>query len=122
MTTPLYDRADTGSPVIARVAAGDLLVVFDDPGKFRQVLTANETFGYLPLSVKLQRVDMLPSEIGDPSARAAVQAAHEAKTAHEAAQSAVGFLGLTSRQIRITAAFGVAVFCLFLALLTFAGK
>jgi heat shock protein HtpX len=121
---PVYDRPDPRSPVIARVAAGDLLVVFDDPGKYRQVVTHNETFGYLPLSVKLQRVDMLPSEIHDPAARAAVQAAQPAAIADAAVTSpAVGASGLTPQQLKIAAIFGVAVFCgCLLMLVVFTGK
>jgi len=121
---PLYDRPDSRSPVTARVAPGDLLIVFDDPGKFRQVVTHNETFGYLPLSVKLQRVDMLPSEIHDPAARAAIQAAQPAATADAGVTApAVGVLGLTAQQLKIAAIFGGAVFCCgLLAVVFFTGK
>jgi len=116
---PIYDSPDTRSFVSTRAKPGDLLIVFDDPGKFRQVITHDQTFGYLPLSVKLQRVDMLPSEIHDPAARAAIQAAHSAAIAHAAA---TGAMGLTRQQIKIAAAFGVAVFVCGLLVLTFAGK
>jgi heat shock protein HtpX len=121
---PLYERPDPRSPTLARVAPGDLLIVFDDPGKFRQVLTHNEIFGYLPLSVKLQRVDMLPSEIHDPAVRAAFQAAQAAATAEAAANApAVGALGLTSKQLKNAAFFGMAVFCcLVLAVVFLTGK
>jgi hypothetical protein len=121
---PLYERPDPRSPALARVAPGDLLIVFDDPGKFRQVLTHHEIFGYLPLSVKLQRVDMLPSEIHDPAVRAAFQAAQAAATAESAANApAVGALGLTSKQLKNAAFFGMAVFCCFvLAVVFLTGK
>jgi heat shock protein HtpX len=120
----LYERPDPRSPALARVAPGDLLIVFDDPGKFRQVLTHHEIFGYLPLSVKLQRVDMLPSEIHDPAVRAAFQAAQAAAAAHAAANApAVGALGLTSKQLKNAAFFGMAVFCfLVLAVVFLTGK
>src|SRR5450432_48989 len=123
---PIYERPDPRSPALARVAPGDLLIVFDDPGKFRQVLTHNETFGYLPLSVKLQRVDMLPSEIHDPAARAAIQAAQPAADrAVDAAVTApaVGASGLTPQQIKVAAFFGAAVFfCCLLVLVFLTGK
>ena len=120
---PLYDRSDFASPVIARVAPGDLLIVFDDPGRFRQVLTHNETFGYLPLSVKLRRVDMLPAEIHDPAARAAVQAAQVRATADVAATAPAGASGLTPAQIKIAFIFAAAVFlCGLLALVLLPGK
>jgi heat shock protein HtpX len=117
---PLYDRPDLRSPVSTRVAPGDLLIVFDDPGKFRQVITHNEVFGYLPLSVKLQRVDMLPSEIHDPATRAAYLAAHPAATADAAVTApAVGASGLTPQQLKIAAFFGAAVFCCCLLVVIF---
>ena len=123
-SVPLYDRSDFGSPVIARVVSGDLLIVFDDPGSFRQVITHNETFGYLPLSVKLRRLDMMPAEIHDPAARAAVQAAQAQAIANAAVPApAVGASGLTSAQIRIAFIFAAAVFlCGLLALMVLPGK
>jgi heat shock protein HtpX len=123
-SVPLYDRSDFGSPVIARVVSGDLLIVFDDPGSFRQVITHNETFGYLPLSVKLRRLDMMPAEIHDPAARAAVQAAQAQAIANAAVPApAVGASGLTSAQVRIAFIFAAAVFlCGLLALMVLPGK
>jgi heat shock protein HtpX len=118
--TCVYDQPDLRSATVARVRAGSLLVVFDDPGKFRQVLTHDQTFGYMPLSVKMQRVDMLPSEIHDPAARAAAEAAPVAAPAVAKAVNTGG--ALTPRQITITAVFGVGLFaCIFLVLLKFGG-
>jgi heat shock protein HtpX len=121
---PLYDSADLRSRVVARVACGDLLTVFDDPGKFRQVVTHNETFGYMPLSVKLERVDMMPAEIYDPAARAAALAALPAIVPGAAgAPQPVGALGLTHQQITILIAVVGTVFIGgFLALIFFTGK
>jgi heat shock protein HtpX len=128
-SAPIYDRSDFASPVIARVASGDLLIVFDDPGSFRQVITHNQTFGYLPLSVKLKRIDMLPAEIHDPAARAAFQAqatarANAAATARAVpAVAAAGSSGLTPAQIRIAFIFAAVVFlCGLLALIFLPGK
>jgi heat shock protein HtpX len=61
--TPLYDKPDRRSEVLARIAPGQLLVAFDDPGAFRQVITADHTFGYIPRSIRLDRVDLLASEV-----------------------------------------------------------
>jgi heat shock protein HtpX len=131
---PVYDRPDPRSPVLTRVAPGELLIVFDDPGKYRQVLTYNETFGYLPLSAKLQRVDMLPSEIHDPAACAAYQAAQPAATADAAATApaagvlgpgvlGLGAFGLTPKQLKLAAFFGAAVFaCCLLVAVFLTGK
>jgi hypothetical protein len=123
-SAPLYDRADFHSPVITRVAPGDLLIVFDDPGMLRQVITHNQTFGYLPLSVKLKRVDMMPAEIHDPAARAAFQAAQATAKANAALTApAVGAAGLTTLQIKIAFVFAVVVFlCGLVAFVIFPGK
>jgi hypothetical protein len=118
--TSLYDQPDLRSPTVARVNAGSLVVVFDDPGKFKQVLTHDQIFGYMPAGVKLQRVDMLPSEIHDPAARAAAEAAQVAAAAVAAANSGGG---LTPNQIAIAAAFSVAIFGgILLLLLKFGGN
>ena len=123
-SVPVYDRSDFGSPVIARVVSGDLLIVFDDPGRFRQVITHDQTFGYLPLSVKLRHVDMMPAEIHDPAARAAFQAAQATARANAVVTApAVGASGLTPAQIRIAFIFAVTVFlCGVLALVVLPGK
>ncbi len=125
-TTPLYDRDSTTSMVLTRVRKGDLLVVFDDPGKMRQVITADQTFGYLPFSVKLQRIDMLPAEIHNAGARERALAASEPETLPGAAVPApvaVTRFGLTPQQLAVCAGFGVVVFAaLLVALLEFGGK
>jgi heat shock protein HtpX len=59
----LYDRPDVQSAVLAQITAGSLVVVFDDPGAFRQVLTAKGVFGYMPRSVRIEATDLLPAEI-----------------------------------------------------------
>jgi heat shock protein HtpX len=72
---PVYDQPNRGSLVQAHVAPGSLLVVFDDPGPFRQVNTPNQTFGYLDRSVKLQLLkDLIPEEVYNPELRAAAEA------------------------------------------------
>jgi heat shock protein HtpX len=123
-SVPLYDRADFGSPVIARVSSGDLLIVFDDPGRFRQVINHNQTFGYIPLSVKLRRVDMMPAEIHDPAARAAFLAAQAtARTDAAVTAPAASASGLTPTQIKVAFIFAVAVFlCGLLVLVVLPGK
>ncbi|MBZ5626422.1 MAG: M48 family metalloprotease [Acidobacteriia bacterium] len=67
---PVYDQRGEKSRVVAHVMTGDLLVVFDDAGRMREVLTYNQTFGYLPGWAKLERIDMLPAEVFDPESRA----------------------------------------------------
>jgi len=119
--TTIYDQASLTSRPLTRVPAGSLLVVFDDPGPLRQVLTHDQTFGYMPKTVKMERVDMMPAEIHDPAAREAVQAAKSAQVAAKAvAQANTGPAGLTQKQLAITAVLGVIVFAgIFLVLLKF---
>lgn len=121
--TRLYDQPNLKSCAIANIAAGALVVVFDDPGKFRQVLTHNDIFGYMPLSVKLKRVDMLPAEIHDESARAALDAREASAQVVVAPPASGGGGGLTQKQIAITAVFGIALFAgIFLVLIKFGGS
>jgi len=118
--TSLYDRPDVRSFIVARVPAGGLLVVFDDPGRFRQVLTTDQTFGYMPASVKIQKVDMLPGEIHDPAARAAAESA--AVAAQSVAQSAAA-RRLSPAQVLIATALGVTVFAgIFIVMMKFGGN
>jgi hypothetical protein len=66
---------------------------------------------------------MLPAEIHDPAARAAVQASHERAVAEVAAAAGSSSGGLTPQQIAITAVFGIVLFAgIFLALLKFGGS
>jgi hypothetical protein len=113
--TPVYDQASATSRVVARLAAGAFVVVFDDPGRFRGVVTVDQTFGYIPLSIKLEQVDMMPAEIHDPAARQRIELELAAKpTSPET---------ITRKQIFIAAGFGIAVFGGILIFLTqFAGK
>ena len=131
----LYDRPDLRSATVAKVKAGALLVVFDDPGKFRQVLTHDETFGYMPAAIKLQRVDMLPSEIHDPAARKSALEALEAQNPAAAARTplagtaqvaatvvaqAAGSNKLTGAQLAVATGIFIVVFMgLFMVLVKF---
>ena len=133
---PLYERPDPRSPILARVNDGDLLVVFDDPGKYRQVITPNQTFGYIPYSVKLKKTDLFPNEVFSatchlPTTPTADQPSPPLPPAAPATMPALAAMapepvqtsGLTSRQIAIAAMLFVGVFAvMFLALLQFAGK
>jgi len=72
---PIFDQPYPSSMILTRVQPGALLVVFDDPGRYRQVNTAEQTFGYLDRSVKLLPLkDLIPAEVYDPQARAAAEA------------------------------------------------
>lgn len=106
---PVYDRDRPGSMVLARVKPGALLVVFDDPGKYRQVNTADQTFGYLDRSVKLEPIkNMIPAEVYDPKLRAAAEAALPPPGAAIAAPKPSG--GLTTQQIVVAGVVAAAVF------------
>jgi heat shock protein HtpX len=59
----VYDKPDAHSAVLAQITSGSLVVVFDDPGAFRQVLTTRGVFGYMPVAVKIETTDLLPAEV-----------------------------------------------------------
>jgi heat shock protein HtpX len=111
---PIFDKPDPRALVVARVKPGALLVVFDTPGKMRQVNTAQEAFGYMSLEVKLQAVPgVLPQEIYDPRTRAAAEEVLArqmvvAPPAEPEASQPSG--GLTPQQLWIALGFGAAVF------------
>jgi heat shock protein HtpX len=112
---PVYDRADPRSPVIARVKDGDLPVVFDDPGKYRQIITANQTFGYIPYSVKLKKTDLLPNDVFTGKTTVTEAEEPEAPVTAPAGQG-----GLTGRQLAIAGVLFVGVFAaMFVVLLQF---
>jgi hypothetical protein len=124
----VYDLSNKNSMVIARVKPGSLLVVFDDPGKMRQVNTADQTFGYIDRSIKLSPVNnMSPAEVYDPKLRAAAEAALPvlgavAAPAPSAASAATAARGITRVQIYVAVGFGGAVFAGMLMLLIVFGK
>jgi len=142
---PLYDRPDPRSPILRRINDGDLLVVFDDPGKYRQVITSDQTFGYIPYSVKLQKTNLFPNEVygmkSQPSAPVAAPAqesipapamapivasafASNAPVAVPAAEpDPIKIGGLTAKQLGIAAMVFVGVFAaMVMALIQFGGK
>lgn len=115
---PLYDRPDPRSAVLAYVRDGELLVVFDDPGKYRQVITANQTFGYIPYAVKLEKTDLFPNEVygtkpsaivKEPQAPAPVAAAALPAAAATSPQPVL-IAGLTPGQLAAAAMLFIAVF------------
>jgi len=127
----VLERPDARSPFVARVCDGDLIVAFDDPGKYRQILTANQTFGYIPYSVKLQKTDMFPNELFGmkpvkTEAPAVTQVAAEAYSGGAPAPPSVAAVlpptirasGLTPAQISIAVALFVGVFGLMFFALT----
>jgi heat shock protein HtpX len=118
----VYNQADVKSGVVDRIAPGHLVVVFDDPGPMREVVTCDrQTFGYLPHSVKLERVDLLPEEANDPETRAAAESVQPEVQA--AAPKPLRTSGLTAKQITIAIVFAVALFAgVFAVLFTFGWK
>jgi heat shock protein HtpX len=58
----LYERDDGQSRIVAKLAPGTCLVCFDYRTKMRQVLTPNQTFGYIPRAAMLEAVAMTPEE------------------------------------------------------------
>jgi heat shock protein HtpX len=120
---PVYDLANISSPVMARVKPGSLIVVFDDPGKMRQVNTADQTFGYIDRKVKLLPMNhMIPAEVYDPKLRAAAEAQLPPLSAAMKPVEPAAAAGLTRTQVYIAVGFGGAVFAGMLMLLVMLGR
>jgi len=121
---PVYETPATTSPVLTRIQPGALVVVFDNPGKMRQINTADQTFGYIERPAKLIPMDMLiPEEVYDTVARAAAEASLPALTA---APPPAGqpkpktSEKLTLQQVMLAVGLGVVVFGgMFFALMKF---
>jgi heat shock protein HtpX len=122
---PVYDTPRPHAPVLTRIPPGALFVAFDDPTRLRQVNTADQTFGYIDRSVKLQPMpEIIPYEIYDPKVRAAIETALPPLDATQAITNAVkherkasGPAGLTGKQIAIASVFFITLFGVFLFLL-----
>lgn len=109
---PLFDQPEPEALVRKRIEPGALLVVFDTPGRMRQVNTAEEVFGYVSRDVKLRIVEgVLPQEVYDPESRAAVEEVLRREAEIASSQtSAAQWIGLTNRQAWIALGFSAAVF------------
>jgi heat shock protein HtpX len=115
---PVYESASKSSHVLARIPAGGFLVVFDDPGPFRSVLTQDEVFGYIPATAKMQKLEMMPAEIHDPAARKRAEERLAAMGSQRSDDSA-----LTPTHIAIAAGFTVVMIAgILLVMLQFGGK
>jgi heat shock protein HtpX len=116
--TPVYESASKSAHVVARIPAGGFLIVYDDPGAFRSVLTQDEVFGYIPAMTKLQKLEMLPAEIHDPTARKRA-AERLAAAGPQSSQSSA----LTPTHIAIAAGFTLVMIAgILLVMLQFGGK
>jgi hypothetical protein len=100
------------------------VVAFDDPGPFREVNTADWTFGYIPRSVELEAVpDLIPLEVYDERSRS------DAEVSFLPVGSAVTLLpaagkptGLSPTQVFIALLFGIVMFAgMFSLLVRFGG-
>jgi hypothetical protein len=122
---PLLDQPNPRSIAVRQIKDGDLLVVFDDPGKYRQVMTADQTFGYIPYSVKFKKTDMFPNELFNMGSVKPVAAPVPAPVALPpvARPEAVEAGGLTSKQLAIAAMLFVGVFAAMILVMTqFGGR
>ena len=118
---PVYETPNNHAAVLTQVKPGALLVAFDDPGRMRQVNTADQTFGYIHRSVKLVAMEVLiPEEVYDPAARAAAEAALPAFDSPPQPAPALLPQSLTAYQIWLAVGLGVLVFGgMFFALMKF---
>jgi len=113
------DQPDLRSEVVGYVQPGKLVVAFDDPGPFREVNTADWTFGYIPRSVELQAVpELIPLEVYDERSRADAEVSFLPLGAAGTLLPAAGKrTGLSPMQIFVALLFGIAMFVGVLSLL-----
>jgi heat shock protein HtpX len=111
---PIYDQPNPNSSTVARLQPGALIVAFDDPGPYRQVNTADQTFGYLRRKVKLQAVNLTPADLYDPASRAAAERDLPPFTPESAGPvnpaTSLTAQAISGKQIFTAVVFGVLVF------------
>jgi heat shock protein HtpX len=110
----IHYHPNLGSEVVGFLQPGKLVVAFDDPGPFREVNTADWTFGYIPRSVELHPIpDLIPGEVYDPRSRAV------AETHFPPLGAAVISVASPNRRIRLSPA--QIVFAVLFGAVLFAG-
>jgi hypothetical protein len=115
----VYKTASTNSASLGQVPAGALVLVLDTPGIYRQVFTAERTFGYLSPTVKLERIRAKPDKVFDPEA----QEVSRTIARQEAEQAAtMGRSGLNHSQLMLAVFFGIFVFAAVIAVLVALGR
>jgi heat shock protein HtpX len=108
---PVYETPSHQAAVLTKIKPGALVVGFDDPGKMRQINTADQTFGYIERSVKLLAMGLLiPDEVYDAKARAAAEAALPPLSSVMQPETEAKPQGLTFEQILVVIGLGVLVF------------
>jgi Zn-dependent protease with chaperone function len=123
----VFDRVGPGAAMRTRLQPGAVLVVFDTPGRMRQVNTADGIFGYISRDVALKAVKgVLPQEVYELSANGASEELLRMGgefTPQKTGAAAFLRYGLTDRQWRVALGFGAAVFASTTVLLfVFAGR
>jgi heat shock protein HtpX len=116
----VYESERPNALVAGWLKPGSLFVLFDAPGRMRQVNTPEEQYGYIDRKVKVKAVDgVLPQEVYDPKLRAAA----EASLPERQAAAGTAKFGLSQQQIFIVLGVTAAVFIGgTLLLVVFAGK
>jgi len=97
----VYEADNARSSVIAHVAPGDLVIVFQQAGPFQQIVTAGGAFGFLPRSIKLEKTDRLAPDV--------FLQAGEKSPEPSPAKPPVS-VSLTVKQLTVVTAFGLVVF------------
>jgi hypothetical protein len=104
----VYEAADVKSHVLEQLRTGEFVISMNDYGDFHQVVTAHQTFGYIQRAVKLEEVDILPTEVFDPEAQKAALLAAEQKRPES---------GISEKHIAIAIIFGLVVFAAVIVIL-----
>jgi heat shock protein HtpX len=93
--TPLFETPEASGRVVTKLAAGSIVTVHDRAGDFLQVITPNDSFGFIPASTTVADIEAMslapppPPPVEDdapsPTAAAAFQGRQEATVARRAA-------------------------------------
>jgi hypothetical protein len=103
----VHKTASAKSPVLIQVPAGALVLVLDTPGQYRQVFTADRTFGYLSPDVKLERIRAKPDKVFDLEAQEVSQSIARQDAARAVSRREGG---LSRSQVILAVLFGIFVF------------
>jgi hypothetical protein len=104
----VFEAANAHSTAVAHVGGGDLVILFQETGAFRQIVTSGGTFGYLPRTTKLEKTDHLAPDVFQSDGHAPEPLPAPKKAATQ----------LSMRQMAMVTAFGAVVFVAVLLLQT----
>src|SRR5262245_21592322 len=65
--TPLYEGTDASGKVITKLSAGSIVTVHERAGDFLQVITPDDSFGFIPATTPVGLIDAMSLAPPEPS-------------------------------------------------------